>query len=182
MEKKFFFFIFLRTGFWVPKTKFSPFFSAILSPIGLKIFLVILQLICGVHIYFFCRYLLSIKFGRIRKIFEILKCLRFSEILSILVLLPEVLGIFQNKKYTQRLGPSTYSKNFSSNGWNLWNCKGENFMLVFGPCGLWKSMKMSCGKFVSMTTFALLLEAYLPWKFQEFSLSRFLETPERGSP
>ncbi len=56
----------------------------------------ILQLIFGV--YFFCRYLLSIKFGSIRKIFEILKCLRFSDILSILVLLPEVLGIFQKKK------------------------------------------------------------------------------------
>ena len=131
-------------------------------------------------IFFFCRYLLSIKFGRIRKIFEILKCLTFSEILSILVLLPEVLGIFQKKKYTPRLSTSTYSKNFSSNEWNLWNCKGENFRPVFGPCGLWKSMKMRSGKFVSRTTFALLLEAYLPWKFQKFSLSRFLETPERG--
>jgi hypothetical protein len=39
---------------------------------------------------------------------------------------------------------------------------------------------MRSGKFVPMTTFALLLETYLPWKFQEFSLSRFLETPERG--
>ena len=39
---------------------------------------------------------------------------------------------------------------------------------------------MASGKFVSMTTFALLLEVYLPWKFQEFLFSRFLETPERG--
>jgi hypothetical protein len=82
----------------------------------------------GGILFFFCRYLLSIKIGRIRKIIEMLKCLKFSEILSILVLLPEVLGIFQKKKkYTPRLGTSTYSKNFSSNGWNLWNCKGENF-------------------------------------------------------
>ena len=51
----------------------------------------------GIYI-FFSRYLLPIKSGRIRKIFEMLKCLRFSEILSILVLLPEVLGIFQKKK------------------------------------------------------------------------------------
>ncbi len=114
------------------------------------------------------------------KFFEMLKCLKFSEIFSILVLLPQVLGIFQKKKYTPRLGTSTYNKNFSSNGWNLWNRKGENFRAVFGPFGLWRSMKMRSGKFVSMTTFALLLEAYLPWKFQEFSLSRLLETPESG--
>ena len=43
-------------------------------------------------------------------------------------------------------------------------------------------MKTRSGKFVSRTTFALLLEAHLPWKFQEFSLGRFLETPERGGP
>ena len=35
------------------KNKFSPFFSAISSPIGLKIFLVILQLICGVYFFWF---------------------------------------------------------------------------------------------------------------------------------
>ena len=35
------------------KNKFSPFFSAILSPIGLKIFLVIVQLIWGVYFFSF---------------------------------------------------------------------------------------------------------------------------------
>jgi hypothetical protein len=37
------------------------------------------------------------KFGRLRKIFRILKTMRFSEVFSILVLLPKVFEIFQKK-------------------------------------------------------------------------------------
>ena len=31
----------------------------------------------------------------------------------------------KKKKYTPRLGPATYGKNFSSNRWNLWICRGK---------------------------------------------------------
>ena len=62
---------------------------------------------------------------------------------------------YLEKKRPSGLGPSTYSKNFSSNEWNQWICrKGGSFW----SRGLWKSMKMRFGKFVSMTTFALLFE------------------------
>lgn len=57
---------------------------------------------------------------------------------------------------------------------------GGKLFAGFSGWGLWKSKKMGSGKFVSMTTFVLPLEAYLPWKFEGDLFGRFLETPERG--
>ena len=66
--------------------------------------------------FVFFGYLIPIKFGMFRKIFRIQKTYRFCKVLSILVLQPEVFGIFEKKKRPSRLGPSIHSKNFSSNG------------------------------------------------------------------
>ena len=100
MGKKIFFFVFLRTGFWVPKTKFSSFFSAILSPIGLKIFLQVLWPNWSAYFFFFLWNLVSIKFGRFYKIRKIPKFKVFDKVFSILVLLTYGNDIFQNKKNT----------------------------------------------------------------------------------
>ena len=92
----------------------------------------------------------------------------------------KIIRNFSKKKniYPQ-LSPATYSKNFSWNGWNLWNCGGGELYVIFRPWGLQKSMKIGSGKFLPRITFALLLETHLPWKFQEFFFDRFLETLQR---
>ena len=116
MHNFFLFCIFLETRFLGAKNQFSPFFSAILSPIGLKIFLVRLQLICGVYFFF-----LSISLTN--QIWQDPQNLGDPEMLEIFGD-PQYFGSWgrnirnfsKKKKYTPRLGPSTYSKNFSSNG------------------------------------------------------------------
>ena len=52
-KKIFYFAFFSKLVFWVPKTSFAPLFSAISSPIGLKIFLVRLQVIWVGCFFFF---------------------------------------------------------------------------------------------------------------------------------
>jgi hypothetical protein len=51
-------------------------------------------------------------------------------------------------------------------------------LVVFGPWDFQKSQKDVSGNSESMTTFALLIEIYLPCNFHKFPLSHFLETPE----
>jgi hypothetical protein len=53
---------------------------------------------------------------------------------------------------------------------------------VFGPWDFQNSQKEVSGNFESQTTFALLMEIYLPCEFHTFSLNHSLETRERGSP
>jgi len=53
-------------------------------------------------------------------------------------------------------------------------------LLVFGPWDFQNSQKEVSGNFESMTTFALLIEIYLPCEFHKFPLSHSLETPETG--
>jgi hypothetical protein len=50
---------------------------------------------------------------------------------------------------------------------------------VFDPWDFQNSQKEVSGNFESMTTFALLIEIYLPCQFHNFPLSHSLETPER---
>ena len=119
-KKKFFykfflFCIFLETGFLGIKNQFSPFFSAISSPIGLKFFLVSLQVIWIGRFFSFLDafYQSSLagfaKFLGSKKPRDFAKCSVFS--FSSLKYLE-----FLKKKHPPRLGPSTHSKNFSSNG------------------------------------------------------------------
>jgi hypothetical protein len=165
-KKKFFlevlFCIFLENSFLGIKNQFSPFFSAISSPIGLKIFLVRLQVIWVGRFFFLDTFYQSslagfAKFLGSKKSRDFAKCSVFW---------------FSSLKYLEFLKKK---KNGHPDWVRLPTVKisaqtdeicgfagGGKLFASLSPWDLWKSMKMTSGKFVSMTTFALLLEVYLP--------------------
>jgi len=106
----FYFAFFSKLVFWVSKTSFCPFFSAISSPIGLKIVLVRLQVIWVGRFFLDTFYQSSLagfaKFLGSKKPRDFAKCSVFW--FSSLKYLE-----FLKKKRPPRLGPSTHSKNFS---------------------------------------------------------------------
>ncbi len=103
----------------------------------------------------------------------------FDSDFSILLLLTFVDGIFQKKNrhpdwvlVTTKQISAWYNKvSFFARG---------ELLVVFGPWDFKNSQKEVSGNFESMTTFALLIEIYLPCEFHKFPLSHSLETPERG--
>jgi hypothetical protein len=57
---------------------------------------------------------------------------------------------------------------------------GGELLVIFNPCDSQNSVKEASENFGSISTFALLIEIYVPWEFHKFLPSRFSETPERG--
>ena len=170
-----FFAIFSKSVF-EQKKKFSPFFSKTVGPIGLKIVLVRLQVIWVGRFFLDTFYQSSLagfaKFLGSKKPRDFAKCSVFCS---------PAWSIWNFwKKNTHPDWVRLPTVKISAQTDEFCGFEGGKLFASFWPWGLWKSMKMRSGKFVSMTTFALLLEVYLPWNFQEYSFGRFLETPERG--
>ena len=110
---------FSKLVFCVSKNSFTPLISAISSPIGLKFFLVRLQTIWVGRFFFFwipCT-------NQVWQVSQTLGGPKNLEILQSAQYFSSpawTISNFWKKKRSPRLGPSIYSKNFSSNGWNLW--------------------------------------------------------------
>ena len=117
---------FSKLVFCVSKNSFTPLISAISSPIGLKFFLVRLQTIWVGRFFFFwipCT-------NQVWQVSQTLGGPKNLEILQSAQYFSSpawTISNFWKKKRSPRLGPSIYSKIFSSNGWNLWICRGETF-------------------------------------------------------
>ena len=98
--------VFLKTSFWAEKMKFSPFFSEMAGPIGLKIFSQILRTNSGVAFFSFFENIASMKFGSFWKTSTIWKISVSRDAFSILLLQTFWLVTFQKKKATPRLDSS----------------------------------------------------------------------------
>jgi len=161
------------------KNKFSPFFSAISSPIGLKIFLVRLQVIWVGRFFFLDTFYQSslagfAKFLGSKKPRDFAKCsvFWFSSL--------KYLEFLKKKKRSPRLGPSTHSKNFSSNGWNLWNCGVGKLFAIFWPWDLWKSMKMMSIKICVYDNFCSTTRGLSTLKVSGICVRPFLRNAGKG--
>ena len=87
----------------------------------------------------------------------------------------------KEKKHAPQFVPSFCRKNFSPKQWSIRVCGGK-LQVIFHPWVANISGKEAFSNSESITTFTLLIEIYLPWKFQKVSPSRSRETSERGGP
>ena len=115
-KKNFFLAFFSKLVFWVSKTSFPPFFSAISSPIGLKIFLVRLQVIWVGRFFFFLDTFYQSSLAGFAKFLGSKKPRDFAKCSVFWFSSLKYLEFLKKKKTPTPIGPSTRSKNFSSNG------------------------------------------------------------------
>ena len=162
------------------KSEFSPLFSETAGPIELKFFLQVLGTNRGGCFFFRWKITFVWDLAGFRTHTPSKKDKFFGGSSVFCLSWPVETVFFNEKKNTHPDSFLVLAKKISARSVQPFRRKRGKTFGVFGSWEPQNPLKEASDNFESMTSFALLIDIYLPWEFHKFSLSHSLERPERG--